>query len=51
MPDELAQTILFETANLTGHYGNPITLFTAKLTDKKLLPKMPRENRRGLKLP
>ena len=39
MPDELAQTILFETTNLTGHYGNPITLVTAKLTDKKLLPK------------
>lgn len=40
MPDELAQTILFETTNLTGHHGNPITLFTAKLEDKKLLPKM-----------
>jgi len=39
LPDELAQTILFETTNLTGHHGNPITLFTAKLTDKKLLPK------------
>ena len=39
MPDELAQTILFETTNLTGHHGNPITLFTAQLTDKKLLPK------------
>jgi hypothetical protein len=39
MPDELAQTILFETANLTGHHGNPIILFTARLTDKKLLPK------------
>ena len=39
LPDELAHIILFETTNLTGHYGNPITLFTAKLTDKKLLPK------------
>ncbi|MGA3111967.1 MAG: RNA-binding domain-containing protein [Candidatus Bathyarchaeia archaeon] len=39
MPDELAQTIFFETANLTGHYGNPITLVTTKLTDKKLLSK------------
>jgi RNA binding exosome subunit len=38
MPDELAQTILFETVNLAGHHGNPITLFTARLTDKKLLP-------------
>ncbi len=39
MPDELAQTIFFEITNLTGHYGNSITLVTAKLTDKKLLPK------------
>ena len=39
MPDELAQTILFETANLTGHHGNPIILFTSRLTDKKLLAK------------
>ena len=38
LPDELAQTLVFETTSLTGHYGNPITLFTAKLTDKKLLP-------------
>lgn len=39
LPEELAQAILFETSNLTGHHGNPITLFTAKLEDKKLLPK------------
>ena len=51
MPDELAQTIFFETANLTGHHGNPITLVTAKLTDKKLLPKALGKNRRRLKLP
>jgi RNA-binding protein len=40
LPDELAQTILFEAINLTGHHGNPITLLTARMTDKKLLPKM-----------
>ena len=39
MPEELAQTILFEKSFLTGHHGNPIMLFTSKLTDKKLLPK------------
>jgi hypothetical protein len=39
LPDELAQTIFFEKTDLTGHHGNPITLFTAKLTDKKMLPK------------
>ena len=38
LPDELAQTLVFEKTSLTGHYGNPIILFTAKLTDKKTLP-------------
>ena len=37
LPEELAQTLIFQTTTLTGHHGNPITLFTAKLTDKKLL--------------
>jgi RNA-binding protein len=39
LPEELAQTLVFEKANCSGHYGNPIILFTAKLEDKKLLPK------------
>jgi RNA-binding protein len=39
LPDELAQTLIFEITSCTGHYGNPIILFTAKLTDKKTLPK------------
>jgi RNA binding exosome subunit len=38
LPEELAQTLIFETTSLTGHYGNPITLLTTKLIDKKLLP-------------
>jgi len=38
LPTELAETASFEKSSLTGHHGNPITLFTAKLTDKKLLP-------------
>ena len=38
LPIELAETLVFEKTSLTGHHGNPITLFTAKLTDKKLLP-------------
>ena len=37
LPEELAKTIIFQKTTLTGHYGNPITLFVAKLTDKKLL--------------
>jgi RNA binding exosome subunit len=38
LPPELAESLVFEKSNLTGHHGNPITLFTATLTDKKLLP-------------
>jgi RNA-binding protein len=44
LPAELAETLVFEKTSLTGHYGNPIILFTtkllftAKLTDKKTLP-------------
>ena len=38
LPTELAEPLVFEKTSLTGHHGNPITLFTAKLTDKKLLP-------------
>jgi hypothetical protein len=40
LPEELAETLVFQTTSLTGHYGNPITLLTTKLTDKKLLPAM-----------
>ena len=38
LPTELAETLIFQKTSLTGHYGNPIILFTAKLTDKKTLP-------------
>jgi RNA binding exosome subunit len=38
LPEELAQTLVFEKTSLTGHHGNPIILFTTKLTDKKTLP-------------
>jgi RNA-binding protein len=40
LPTELSQTLLFEKISCTGHHGNPIILFTSKLTDKKLLPSM-----------
>jgi RNA binding exosome subunit len=38
LPTELAQTLVFEITSCTGHHGNPIILFTSKLTDKKILP-------------
>ncbi len=37
-PTELSETLVFEKTSCTGHHGNPIILFTSKLTDKKLLP-------------
>ena len=39
LPEELAQTLVFEKTSCTGHHGNLIILFTSKLEDKKLLPK------------
>ncbi len=38
LPTDLAETARFEKSSLTGHHGNPITLFTSQLTDKTLLP-------------
>jgi RNA binding exosome subunit len=37
-PPELSETLIFQKTTCTGHHGNPIILFTAKLTDKKNLP-------------
>jgi len=37
LPTKLEETLVFETTSLTGHYGNPITLLSTKLTDKKML--------------
>ncbi|MEM3640327.1 MAG: RNA-binding domain-containing protein [Candidatus Bathyarchaeia archaeon] len=34
LPKELAEKITFKKTNLTGHYGNPITLFEAKIKEK-----------------
>jgi len=38
LPTDLAETASFEKSSLTGHHGNPITLFTTQLKDKKILP-------------
>ena len=37
LPEELAQTIIFQKTSLTGHHGNPILLLKAQLLDKKAL--------------
>ncbi len=35
---QLSESLVFEKTTCTGHHGNPIILFTARLTDKKQLP-------------
>ena len=38
LPDEANETTVFQKATLTGHHGNPITIFQTKITDKQALP-------------
>ncbi len=38
LPQELSESVTFQKTSLTGHHGNPIILFEAKLTDRKALP-------------
>jgi RNA binding exosome subunit len=38
LPEELNANASFQKTSLTGHHGNPITLFETKLTDKEALP-------------
>ena len=40
LPDELAQTILFNKSELSGHHGNPIIILSTRLEEKKFLPKV-----------
>jgi RNA binding exosome subunit len=38
LPQEIGENTLLRKTTLTGHHGNPITLFQTKITDKKALP-------------
>jgi RNA binding exosome subunit len=38
LPKELTENTAFQKTSLTGHHGNPIILFHAKVTDKQALP-------------
>ena len=38
LPEELGESVVFGKTTLTGHHGNPIVLFEAKLEDRKMLP-------------
>lgn len=37
LPEESVNKIIFNKINLTGHHGNPIFLFEARVKDKKLV--------------
>jgi RNA binding exosome subunit len=34
LPPQVSENIAFKRSNLTGHHGNPITLFEAKIKEK-----------------
>ncbi len=37
LPSDNIEEIAFNRSNLEGHYGNPITLFEAKIKDKEII--------------
>jgi RNA binding exosome subunit len=49
LPQSLAEEAVFQKTCLKGHYGNPITLFQTKLTDKKILPSVLEKIAAGLR--
>ncbi len=40
LPENLATTLTFTKSELSGHHGNPITIYEAKLTDRLALPQV-----------
>ena len=38
LPEALTENLTFTKTELTGHHGNSITIYEAKLTDKQTLP-------------
>jgi RNA-binding protein len=48
LTEALAENLIFQQSTLEGHYGNPITLFTARLENKKELPVMLKKIGEGL---
>ena len=38
LPEDLAANLTFTKSSVTGHHGNPIILFEAKLADRQALP-------------
>jgi RNA binding exosome subunit len=48
LPVNLGESLVFQKIRLTGHYGNPIVLFKAKLADKQVLPEVMQKIGTGL---
>ena len=48
LPMELGGNVAFQKKCLTGHHGNPILLFEARLVDKQVLPAVLRKIGAGL---
>ena len=40
LPEEISEDVVFKKTQLTGHHGNPIVFFEAKLTEKQTLPEV-----------
>ncbi len=40
LPEEMGEEVVFKKTQLTGHHGNAIVFFEAKLTDKQTLPEV-----------
>jgi RNA binding exosome subunit len=47
-PEEIGEAMLFEKSTLSGHHGNPIVLFRAKLEERQVLPSVMRRIGGGL---
>lgn len=48
LPEELGEEVVFKKTRLTGHHGNLIVFFEAKLADKQVLPDVLRKIGSGL---
>lgn len=50
LPTEHLETITFQTSNLSGHHGNPITLFETRIKNKSVTDAVFRKLSSGLSM-
>lgn len=48
LPLEVGEGVVFKKTQLSGHHGNPIVFFEAKLVDRQVLPEVLRKIGAGL---